>query len=364
MLINTALSKVDNMASSSDIKQAGMPVKSSDKTEAQGNFSHALQTLPTTQQQENVSPNLPFGSMNNAVLDQDNHQTDEQLTMLIDEKETQSPWQSQTDTSLYIAPLAALPLNQEALQYPKAQQSNITNTAEVLVNNQRIVNGINNSPITVPNTMKSSVSPLTTTALSSDSLAQISSLTAVKTPVSNRELTVSQVVQNLTTVEQTLPANTQSQVNITANRANWAPISIDPQSPQWGKKMINILQDRVSLQATQNMQEARIRLDPPDLGKLDLIVKMEGDKLNVQISANNSAVRDALSQVSERLRHDLQQQFMSVNVNISHGEQQSHRQQTTEHTLQDDNDHLVMAASSATPIDTSTANEHWLSTLA
>ncbi|WP_318444439.1 flagellar hook-length control protein FliK [Photobacterium leiognathi] len=361
MLINNALSKVDNMASSSDIKQAGMPVKSSDKTEAQGNFSHTLQTLPTTQQQENVSPDLPFGSMNNAVLDQGNHQTDEQLTTLIDGEETQSTWRSQTDTSLYTAPLTALPLNQEALQYPK---SNITNTAEVLAHNQRIVDGINNSPITDSNTMKSSVAPLTTTALSSEPLAQISSLTAVKTPASNRELTVSQVVQNLTTVEQTLPANTQSQVNITANRANWAPISIDPQSPQWGEKMINILQDRVSLQATQNMQEARIRLDPPDLGKLDLIVKMEGDKLSVQISANNSAVRDALSQVSERLRHDLQQQFMSVNVNISHGEQQSHRQQTTEHTLQDDNDHRVMAASSATPIDTSTANEHWLSTLA
>ncbi|WP_318457265.1 flagellar hook-length control protein FliK [Photobacterium leiognathi] len=360
MLINNALSKVDNMASSSDIKQAGMPVKSSDKTEAQGNFSHTLQTLPTTQEQENVLPDLPFGSMNNAVLDQGNHQTDEQLTTLIDEKETQSPWQNQT----YTAPLAALPLNQEALQYPKAQQSNLTNTAEVLVNNQRIVDGVNNSPITDSNTIKSSVAPLTTTALSSDPLVQISSLTVAKTPAANRELTVSQVVQNLTTIEQTLSANTQSQVNITANRANWAPISIDPQSPQWGEKMINILQDRVSLQATQNMQEARIRLDPPDLGKLDLIVKMEGDKLSVQISANNSAVRDALSQVSERLRHDLQQQFMSVNVNISHGEHQSHRQQTTEHTLQDDNDHLVMAASSATPIDTSTANEHWLSTLA
>ncbi|WP_318455318.1 flagellar hook-length control protein FliK [Photobacterium leiognathi] len=364
MLINNALSKVDNMASSSDIKQAGMPVKSFDKTEAQGNFSHTLQTLPTTQQQENVSPDLPFGSMNNAVLDQGNHQTDEQFTTIIDGEETQSQWQNQTDTSLYIAPLAALPLNQEALQYPKAQQSNLTNTAEVLVNNQRIIDGVYNSPITDSNTIKSSVSPLTTTALSSDPLAQISSLTVAKTPAANRELTVSQVVQNLTTIEQTLPANTLSQVNITANRANWAPISIDPQSPQWGEKMINILQDRVSLQATQNMQEARIRLDPPDLGKLDLIVKMEGDKLSVQISANNSAVRDALSQVSERLRHDLQQQFMSVNVNISHGEQQSHRQQTTEHTLQDDNDHLVMAASSATPIDTSTANEHWLSTLA
>ncbi|WP_305404611.1 flagellar hook-length control protein FliK [Photobacterium leiognathi] len=364
MLINNALSKVDNMASSSDIKQAGMPVKSSDKTEAQGNFSHTLQTIPTTQEQKNLLPDLSFGSMNNAVFYQDNHQTDEQLTMLIDGEETQSQWQNQTDTSLYTALLTALPMNQEALQYPKAQPSNITNTAEVLVNNQRTVDGINNSPITDSNTMKSSVAPLTTTALSSDSLAQISSLTAIKTPASNRELTVSQVVQNLTTIEQTLPVNTQSQVNITANRANWAPISIDPQSPQWGEKMINILQDRVSLQATQNMQEARIRLDPPDLGKLDLIVKMEGDKLTVQISANNSAVRDALSQVSERLRHDLQQQFMSVNVNISHGEQQSHRQQTTEHTLQDDNDHLVMATSSATPIDTSTANEHWLSTLA
>ena len=39
--------------------------------------------------------------------------------------------------------------------------------------------------------------------------------------------------------------------------------------------------------------QARVRLDPPDLGKLDLIVKMDGDELNVEIDTNNTAVRDA-----------------------------------------------------------------------
>ncbi|PIB13439.1 flagellar hook-length control protein FliK [Vibrio rotiferianus CAIM 577 = LMG 21460] len=97
----------------------------------------------------------------------------------------------------------------------------------------------------------------------------------------------------------------------------WASMQIDTKAGKWGEQMMQVLHDRVTLQAQQNMQEAKIRLDPPELGKLDLLVRVEGDRLNVQINANAAATREALVQISERLRAELQQQnFVHVDVNV------------------------------------------------
>lgn len=52
-----------------------------------------------------------------------------------------------------------------------------------------------------------------------------------------------------------------AQVN--AQPAEWAPVRVDTRQGKWGEQMMQVLQDRVTLQAQQNMQEARIRLDPP-----------------------------------------------------------------------------------------------------
>ena len=103
--------------------------------------------------------------------------------------------------------------------------------------------------------------------------------------------------------------------------AQWANVRIDTQAGKWGEQMLQVLHDRVTLQSQQNLQEARIRLDPPDLGKLDLTVRVEGDRLSVQINANAAATREALMQVSERLRSELQQQnILQVEVQVGSGD--------------------------------------------
>ncbi|KJG38589.1 LafE [Photobacterium angustum] len=362
MLINTALTKIDNVSSSSDIKQAGMLVESSDATVGQEGFSKTLQTF--SQQSESTLPDLLLGNANATDLEQIDSATVSQHQTLL----PVAP--SEIETTVTTPIIGNFSLNHLATPSTTSTLSSASFTQQpdlksVLSSSHQILDGVNTSVINhANNPTKGVIAPLTITSLPSSALEQMSSLNAVKTPVFNSEMPVAQSVQNLTAVEQVLSAQTQT--NITGNRVNWAPISVDPQFPQWGEKMLNILQDRVSLQATQNMQEARIRLDPPDLGKLDLIVKMDGDKLNVQINANNTAVRDALNQVSERLRHDLQQQFVSVSVdvNISQGKQHSHSDQTAQHSTQDDNDHRVITSSSSADVETSTTNEHWLSTLA
>ncbi|EKO3976682.1 flagellar hook-length control protein FliK [Vibrio fluvialis] len=158
----------------------------------------------------------------------------------------------------------------------------------------------------------------------------------------------------------------QTQVNASntattvVNAPEWASVRIDTQAGKWGEQMLQVLHDRVTLQAQQNLQEAKIRLDPPDLGKLDLVVRVEGDRLSVQINANAAATREALMQVSDRLRAELQSQnFVHVDVNV--GSDQGGQRQSSS---QDDAaaSTIFAARDSADEPFTSSLSEHWLST--
>ncbi|WP_172557557.1 flagellar hook-length control protein FliK [Vibrio fluvialis] len=158
----------------------------------------------------------------------------------------------------------------------------------------------------------------------------------------------------------------QTQVNASnaattvVNAPEWASVRIDTQAGKWGEQMLQVLHDRVTLQAQQNLQEAKIRLDPPDLGKLDLVVRVEGDRLSVQINANAAATREALMQVSDRLRAELQSQnFVHVDVNVG-SDQGGQRQSSSE----DDAAASTIFAARDTGDEpfTSSLSEHWLST--
>ncbi len=154
--------------------------------------------------------------------------------------------------------------------------------------------------------------------------------------------------------------NASSTATTVVNAPEWASMRIDTQAGKWGEQMLQVLHDRVTLQAQQNLQEAKIRLDPPDLGKLDLVVRVEGDRLSVQINANAAATREALMQVSDRLRAELQSQnFVHVDVNVG-SDQGSQRQSSS----QDDAaaSTIFAARDSADEPFTSSLSEHWLST--
>lgn len=145
--------------------------------------------------------------------------------------------------------------------------------------------------------------------------------------------------------------------------AEWAAVRVDTSVSKWGEQMLQVLHDRVTLQAQQNLQEAKIRLDPPDLGKLDLLVRVEGDRLSVQINANTVATREALMQVSERLRTELQEQnFVHVDVNVgSHSGQQKHAHENPQEDAT-----IFAARESNSPLTQTTTHnsEHWLNTQA
>ncbi len=204
----------------------------------------------------------------------------------------------------------------------------------------------------------------------SNQLAQVS-VNSLKVSASDLQTLLNQPAHG-----QAFAANTQSQTpnvqhsNPTsplaatqAQGAEWAAVRVDTSSGRWGEQMMQVLQDRVTLQAQQNLQEAKIRLDPPELGKLDLLVRVEGDRLSVQINANTAATREALMQVSERLRTELQEQnFVHVDVNVGSDQgQERHAHDGSQEEA------TVFAARDTNAFQSNTTtnySEHWLNTQA
>lgn len=103
----------------------------------------------------------------------------------------------------------------------------------------------------------------------------------------------------------------------------WAPARLADSPAQWGQQLVDVLKDKVELQVNQSIKQAHIRLDPPELGRLELTVRVEGDRLNVQLNVTNPAVREALIQSMERLRMSLAPHHAGgVEVNVGQGGEQ------------------------------------------
>ncbi|WP_279497006.1 flagellar hook-length control protein FliK [Aeromonas veronii] len=107
----------------------------------------------------------------------------------------------------------------------------------------------------------------------------------------------------------------------------WAPVRLSDNQSQWGQQLVSLLQDKVELQVNQQVKQAHIRLDPPELGRLELTVKLDGDRLNVQLNVTNPAVRDAMIQSMERLRMSLAPHHAGgVEVNVGQGSEQGQQE--------------------------------------
>ncbi|CAE6945533.1 Flagellar hook-length control protein FliK [Vibrio sp. B1ASS3] len=212
---------------------------------------------------------------------------------------------------------------------------------------------------------------LNATVQESQNAPQTSSTSTLKVSASDLQTLLNQPAQGqvLVTSSQAQTTGAAPHSNPTsplaatqAQGAEWAAVRVDTSSGKWGEQMMQVLQDRVTLQAQQNLQEAKIRLDPPELGKLDLMVRVEGDRLSVQINANTAATREALMQVSERLRTELQEQnFVHVDVNV--GSDQGQERQAHDGAQEEAN---IFAARETNAFQTHTTNysEHWLNTQA
>ncbi|WP_115719431.1 flagellar hook-length control protein FliK [Gallaecimonas mangrovi] len=114
----------------------------------------------------------------------------------------------------------------------------------------------------------------------------------------------------------------------------WAPVKLTAShagsNPQWANDLAAALGDRLHLQMNQQIKEARVRLDPPELGRVDMTVRLDGDKLSVHLQASQPQVRDMLHQQLDRLRLDLAHHHgaqVEVSVGQDRGQGQHGRDQ-------------------------------------
>lgn len=116
-----------------------------------------------------------------------------------------------------------------------------------------------------------------------------------------------------------------------ASATQWGPVSLTPMASlaQHSQEILTPLREHLRFQVDQHIKKAELRLDPPELGKIELNIRLEGDRLQVQMHAVNPAIRDALLNGLDRLRVDLAMDHGGqIDVDIGQGESQQHQQET------------------------------------
>lgn len=121
-----------------------------------------------------------------------------------------------------------------------------------------------------------------------------------------------------------------------------ATLKLDPEPSRWAQQLQSALGERLQVQVKEQIQHATIRLDPPEMGKIDIAVQIENGRVQVSINASQGEVYRALQQVSNDLRQSLtEQNFVQVNVQVSSqgGQRDGQQQPAAQRPPQD-----VMAA--------------------
>mgnify|MGYP000256479604 CR=1 FL=1 len=95
-------------------------------------------------------------------------------------------------------------------------------------------------------------------------------------------------------------------------------------SPTWSETVMQ----RVMWMSSQNLQQAEIQLDPPELGSLQVRISVQGDQTTVSFISPQGVVRDALDQHLPRLRELMSEQGVNlVDVDVSEQGANQHSQQ-------------------------------------
>jgi flagellar hook-length control protein FliK len=128
-------------------------------------------------------------------------------------------------------------------------------------------------------------------------------------------------------------ADTQSQTQASADGSHAAPFAAAPASlprsadapavmhlsaPVASDGWSDGLGDRIAWMLQQDIGQAHLKLNPPQLGPLEVRVQVNGDQATVAFTAHNQQARDALEGASQRLRDLLGAQgFVNVHVDIN-----------------------------------------------
>lgn len=96
----------------------------------------------------------------------------------------------------------------------------------------------------------------------------------------------------------------------------------------WKEPLLNTLGERVQWQIQRGSEQAMIRLEPPHLGQIDIVIRQEAGQMQVHLSATHREVAQQLQGISDGLRQELSlRQAADVQVQVSEQSAQSYRGQ-------------------------------------
>jgi len=110
-----------------------------------------------------------------------------------------------------------------------------------------------------------------------------------------------------------------------ASVSQWGPVPVTSTAPlaHQAQEMLSPLREQIRFQVDQQIKQAELRLDPPELGKVELNIRLDGDRLHIQMHAANASVRDSLLIGLERLRAELAMDHGGqIDVDINQGKQE------------------------------------------
>ena len=169
--------------------------------------------------------------------------------------------------------------------------------------------------------------PTTDVIAQTTRLQQVPLVTAVSSSVSSAQnISATPGVESLNTgFTGLLNTATSAATSTTLN----ASITTNIQNPNWSQQMTQ----QVSYMIKGGFQQAEIKLNPANLGPMEIKLSMNDDKASISFVTQHAPVRDALDAALPRLKEMLEQQGLNlVDVDVS---TQSEQQQASTEFQQD-----------------------------
>ena len=107
---------------------------------------------------------------------------------------------------------------------------------------------------------------------------------------------------------QTLQPGKLTAENSVPLRSYATSVDVPVGQAEWGDKVMG----KLSFLTARNMQVAEIHLTPPDMGPMEVKVRMQNEQANITVHAANPVVREQLEQNSHRLRDMLGEQGVEL----------------------------------------------------
>lgn len=125
------------------------------------------------------------------------------------------------------------------------------------------------------------------------------------------------------------PADT-APAEVTLKLPNGAPA-------QWRQPLLQALGERLHVDVERGFERAVIRLDPPAMGSVEIVIRHQGGALQVQLTATHGEVLRQLHGIGESLRDGLvQRNFGEVSVQVSDATQDGSGRQRRGQAREDD----------------------------